>query len=49
MYFPVCVCVCVCVCVYVTYGILQQMSEFAVPVGDVWSLLCQSSQDVGQR
>lgn len=35
-------------CVCVTYGILQQMSEFAVPVGDVWSLLRQSSQDVGQ-
>lgn len=33
-------------CVCLTYGILEKVGEFAVPVGDVWSLFGQSSQDV---
>lgn len=46
--------VCACVCVsewkgVITYDVLQQMGEFAVPVGNVRPLLSQSSQDISER
>ena len=51
-YLVICGCVCLFTplhsCVSLTYGVLQQMGELAVSVGDVGSPLSQGSQHVRQ-